>query len=142
MIEVSELQRKNLLEAKEMWDSVPEKNVISGLKDFRAERRLVAMREAPTCNTLACFGGWCAWWPAFQAQGVIVSFSGGPHVRNHDCTSTFLFGHPNLFARRGDYLIDRFTNDSSDWKIIMNRLNWVIKHSEVQTEVEHKELLY
>ena len=137
---ITERQYDNLLEAKKMWDSVPEKNVMPALADWRSDRM---KSKAPDCNTLACFGGWCAWWPAFQGQGVSVTSSGAPMIAcSRDLIeqgaqlSKRLFGNENMFNVRNDHRQDQITSQfmhnpprASDWQIVMNRIDLALKNS-------------
>ena len=142
MIEVTQLQRDNAISAKEMWNSVPEKNVMPDLDTWR--HFTMGESVVPTCNTIACFGGWCAVWPPFQDQGVQPSRFGSPTIYNNNNNQreaygvdTMLFGVGGLFAGRGGHLIDNASRykDSkaykkiSDWQIVMNRIDDLILNS-------------
>lgn len=131
-IRVTARQRANAVEARNvMWPSVPPENVANWLSSWRLD----STSEVPTCGTVACFGGWCAWWPSFQAQGVqscggtgapelLGKFASSRHVSNE------LFGSQDMFFTRGDHTADiGFTG--TDHKLVTTRLNWLIKNSVV-----------
>lgn len=131
LIPVTQLQRDNILSAKEMWFTVPPKNVDPGLSNWNSNND----NSPPDCNTICCFGGWCAWWPAFMAQGVTVSAGGRPDTRS---TATIfadyaLFGERYMFNPRGSHPADlkTYTRKHSDWDVVMKRINWLIRNSEV-----------
>ena len=136
MINVTQLQRSNILSAREMWLTVPEANVIEGLKSWRKD--VAIAHTAPTCDTLACFGGWCAWWPEFRAQGVVVNTFGSPRI--HSLKDLFvdeeLFGSRIMFNLRGLHVADKNKSKAkwSDWRIVLNRIDHLIKNSVVTTE--------
>ena len=133
-IKVTAQQRTNAISAKEMWNSVPEKNVSTNLSSWREDRK---SRTQPDCNSIACFGGWCAWWPAFQAQGVSVTTGGAPFMKSSSeaYVDQELFGEPGMFNPRRHHTADKNKNLSkwSDWEVVMNRLDWLIKNSVVTT---------
>ena len=131
-MEVSSRQRANALEARDvMWPSVPAENVTSLLSQWRLD----AADEAPTCGTVACFGGWCAWWPHFQAQGIQSDhLTGAPRLNGEWGTSMLaserLFGDSTLFLRRNDHSADAgFIG--TDHELVTHRLNWLIENSVV-----------
>ena len=136
MIKVTQLQRDNAISAKEMWLTVPEANVSPGLSDWSNR---YAGDEVPDCGTQACFGGWCAWWPAFQAQGLKASGLGSPifeddgHSKTSCDVSKTLFGHSYMFVTKShDYLVykDRAVfKNATDWQIVMNRIEHLIESS-------------
>lgn len=124
-------QRANTLEALNvMWPSVPPKNVYRQLADFREGNR----RTAPDCGTVACFGGWCAWWPSFVDQGIKVGCGGKPVIAGFDWAadaSKHLFSYPQMFAGRDGHPADkRFTG--TDHELVTHRLQWLLDNSEVQ----------
>jgi hypothetical protein len=122
MIYVTKRQRENALEALNvMWPSVPAKNVVLGLKWWRVGRGT----EKPTCKTICCFDGWCAWWPNFKKQGVYASSSGYPG------TSDFLFGVYGLSWGRGNWGETDTGFKGTDHELVTHRLKWLIKNSEV-----------
>ena len=142
MIHISQLQRDNILSAKKMWNSVPERNVVPHLATWNYVPNSRAKRlKAPTCKTVACFGGWCAWWPTFMAQGIKANPEGAPVIDGDEdrSVSQKLFGFPGLFIRRGRAdadleFQDKYIHDyleSSDWKIVMNRIDHMLKNSVV-----------
>ena len=122
-IKVTQRQRDNaLLMLHKYWPSVPEANVVPQLATWRYD----SARRKPTCKTVACFGGWCAVVPEFQAQGARpVRGVGAPNVSSFD-----LFGEPGLFSSRGRFESDAdFTG--TDHELVTRRLQWLIAHSEV-----------
>lgn len=94
----------NVREARRMWNTIPPENVYTNLEGWNADNN----DNAPTCKTIACFGGWCAWWPAFQKQGVKVGICGSPFITdgaNHisspsHVASYKLFGDYGMFSAR------------------------------------------
>lgn len=126
MIPVTQQQRDNALDAlNNMWPNVPPEKVFP---------MLTAWTSTPnelTCNTTACFGGWCAWWPNFQKQGV-VAYRGVPNLESGGVSpdvSFKLFGCCDMFASRGAFESD--TPGPTDHEVITNRLKWLIANSEV-----------
>lgn len=129
-IEVTQQQRDNALDAlHNMWPSVPPENVFPDLGDWRD-----AESDAkPSCKTVACFGGWCAWWPAFRRQGVRTFASGAPRPIGGGFSSDValrLFGSAGLFTRRGMFNADRGFR-GTDHELVTNRLHWLIENSTV-----------
>jgi hypothetical protein len=60
--------------------------------------------DEPTCGTIACFGGWCAWEPAFRELGVQAGLDGVPRLPRLPgawCSAwevaEYLFGDEALF---------------------------------------------
>lgn len=97
MIEVTKQQRANALEALNvMWPSVPGKNVFPRLGDWSRLRD----GKRTNCGTVACFGGWCARWPTFKAQGVRMDKFGYPEIQDRFGLSVaaILFGDATLFS--------------------------------------------
>lgn len=137
MIRVTQQQRRNAMAARfQMWPSVPPENVIRNLSNWRADDS----NFRPDCNTVACFGGWCAWWPFFREQGVRADAEGMPYIGEGepDQHGTFvalhLFGHRALFLPRGDHPADPHPWDDdrvTDHKLVTRRLDWLIANSEV-----------
>ena len=125
-------QRANTLEALNvMWPSVPPENVINRLTWWRGSfGDAISPQKPPTCGTVACFGGWCAWWPSFNAQGVKVSRVGAPFVEDHLDADGFLFGDSSLFVSRGFYRSDRRFG-GTDHQLVTHRLQWLLENSEV-----------
>lgn len=126
-IKVTQQQRDNALEALNvMWPSVPSKNVVRGLQTWREDDE----GAAPDCGTVACFGGWCAWWPTFRRQGVRTNSYGAPTHRRLLDVSEFLFGDGDLFNVRSFHRADWIFN-GTDHALVSNRLRWLIKNSTV-----------
>ena len=132
VIQVTPHQRAIAIEALEvMWPSVPARNVYPRLFRFRGGTG--RLTSVPDCNTVACFGGWCPWWPAFAKQGVDVDMNGSPMVRGRPAMSVtlHLFGDPTLFfARHGVELVG--FADLSDHEIVTLRLKRLIENSKVK----------
>lgn len=132
-IQVTAQQRANAIEARDvMWPSVPPENVISGLYWWRDG---IGAHQKPDCGTVACFGGWCAWWPSFRRQGVVADPSGAAVVDSGDGSSVrfadkHLFGDDHVFDPRRSHPADKeFVG--TDHALVLNRLNWLIENSEV-----------
>lgn len=128
MIEVTQQQRDNALDALHiMWPSVPPRNVYPRLTRWAKDTN-----GAPSCGAVACFGGWCAWWPAFQAQGVRAT-PFGPRMDAGeewgDAVAHFLFGDRRLFWPRGAAGDIKF--EGTDHELVTHRLQELIKNSEV-----------
>lgn len=127
-------QRANTLDALNvMWPSVPPDNVYRNLDAWRNGPPGNG-RDLPTCRTVACFGGWCAHWPAFREQGVLPDVDGAPTMSGSpwacDAGGT-LFGCDRMFVYRGLFPSD---NDfrGSDHEIVTRRLQWLLANSEVR----------
>lgn len=123
-------QRANTLDAlNNLWPSVPPENVIRNLNAWRKD----CTGQPPDCGTVACFGGWCAWWPAFRAQGVIAGGGGGPLLTDRSPSfyvSDHLFGAGLLFTRRGGMECD--DPFDTDHECVTRRLQWLLENSEVE----------
>lgn len=152
MIYVTKQQRANLLQARDvMWPSVPPKNVYPSLRFWRKENdKDTPCQSEPTCGTVACFGGWCAFWPEFQKQGIEPNEVGAPTITiggMFKSPSTALFGVSGLFTVRGHF----YSNDGApvdgliisafkelngrvptDHELVTQRLNWVLRNTRVQ----------
>ena len=131
MIRVTKQQRANAIEARDvMWPSVPPENVEPALAAWRRHGS-----GKPSCGTVACFGGWCAWWPGFRAQGVRADELGAPTFGNSAMPSEAscqLFGLSEMFRSRGGSGIDRQASyELTDHELVTHRLNWLIENSEV-----------
>lgn len=130
MIIQTKQQRKNTLEALNvMWPSVPARNVSPDLVDFRKNDE----ETPPDCKTIACFGGWCAWWPGFVRQGVSVGDGGKPVIIGSVWASDaaqFLFGCANLFSGRGGVICDDDFHGSNH-RLVTRRLQWLLENSRV-----------
>lgn len=98
----------------------------------------------PDCGTVACFGGWCAWWPSFQQQGVTANplrQSRAPWCMGEPVTgwcgefgvARYLFGDDRLFHWRDAHSADRtFSPYGSDHELVTHRLRWLLENSVVQ----------
>ncbi len=128
MIQVTRQQRDNALDAlNNMWPSVPPENVAIQLRKWREDDTATM----PDCGTVACFGGWCAWWPAFRAQGVVAVGPGAPsHFPSGDSVAHVLFGDYRIFYRRYHHESDSMFK-GTDHELVTRRLKWLIKNSEV-----------
>lgn len=130
-------QIANIKEAIEMWQTVPPENVYLGLVGWMDR----ITRLGPTCKTLACFGGWCAYWPAFQQQGVVPVFGrptmpspDGHWVRGAVETAEHLFGDRQLFNSRGHHPTDLDHRATmTDHEIVMCRLRALLKQATANT---------
>lgn len=129
-IKVTAQQRANAIEARDvMWPSVPAENVAHSLYTWRVGEK---GNDTPTCGSVACFGGWCAWWPSFQAQGVTATWTGAPQLRDKQgaAVGKTLFGEDSMFSVRGIHTADRNFRGTSH-ELVTKRLNWLIKNSVV-----------
>lgn len=130
MIRVTKQQRANAIEARDvMWPSVPPENVMPELGSWRR-----GGRGKPTCGTVACFGGWCAWWPPFREQGIGCNWAGAPTTQNPHVMAADeqLFGEREMFSIRGYCPADATASKScTDHELVTHRLNWLIANSEV-----------
>lgn len=128
-ITVTRLQRANALDAlHNMWPSVPPKNVIKRLSWWTQ----FPSKAQADCGTVACFGGWCAHWPNFKAQGVSVGVNGAPVMQNINNVSEKLFGNRILFMQR---LISEEIGKLAtltDHELVSHRLRELIKNSTVR----------
>lgn len=131
-IQVTQQQRDNAIDALEnMWPSVPPKNVYPSLRGWRAEGEV----GPPDCGTVACFGGWCAWWPNFVRQGIFPSYAGMPLIKKRSagiCAAEELFGISAMFEPRDATLLDWIVA-GTDHELVTHRLKWLIANSEVVT---------
>lgn len=131
-IRVTAQQRANALECLNvMWPSVPPENVMPGLDDWREEYGAAPV----SCGTVACFGGWCAIWPGFRAQGIEPDpWSGAPQRKERGgCpsgVSEYLFGHSDLFSPRHACIFDKI-EEGTDHEVVTKRLRALIKNSVV-----------
>lgn len=120
-IRVTAQQRANALECLNvMWPSVPPENVYPRLGFWRKGD---ATRPA-TCGTVACFGGWCALWPPFKAQGIAASSLGMPIV--YGGAPAALFG-----ADDSIFFVRRPQEHGTDHEVVTKRLRALIKNSVV-----------
>lgn len=117
----------NLKSAREMWLSIPPENVYPKLLNWRLKKRGRSQAHRLDCNTVACFGGWCAWWPPFRALGVRPNCFGMPIVPDRLSASTYLFGEPLAFAPR--YSANPSMPDDptdSDHAHVLKRIDWML----------------
>jgi hypothetical protein len=123
-------QRANTLEALNvMWPSVPPANVYKALLDWRGGTEPTF--EPPTCGSVACFGGWCEWWPPFRKQLRLEPNHGGMGWREgralfHDIGTGF-----EIFDVRGGHPAD-FEFKGTDHELVTHRLQWLLDNSEVK----------
>ena len=113
-----------------MWLAIPADKVSWKLSTWRSED---GCKDSAGCGTTACFGGWCAIHPAFQAQGIYALPFGKPAMIENNAhlsggeISDKLFGDSALFVARGEHQEDAKAHaKDSDWQIVMNRLNSLI----------------
>lgn len=141
---ITRQQLHNLLEARDvMWPSVPGGNVLPQLGAWRNDSVIVdRTNEPPTCGTMACFGGWCAWWPTFRKQGVRSDRTGAPYVERRggllpNGVAQYLFGYEWLFSARGFAYADigilkRRGERIGDHELVTRRLNYAITNAVVR----------
>ena len=133
LIAQTKQQRYNTLDALHvMWPSVPPENVYPGLEDWRKFEGVTP----PDCGTVCCFGGWCAWWPPFNKQGVQADPDGCCYPTTQDNgnalkASTLLFGNPFMFEPVGCHFADVYFA-GTDHELVTHRLQWLLENSEVQ----------
>lgn len=138
MIKVTKQQRDNLLDAmNNMWPSIPPENVTEKLSRWLHRISIEDGTTSPTCETIACFGGWCAWWPAFRAQGVHADWRGAPQMpgintieSNESAVCQHLFGYPNLFNMRGHESGDSAFK-GNDHALVTRRMEVLLNNSRV-----------
>ncbi len=106
-------QIENIREAIKMWETVPPENVAPRLGFWRDGfgDPHAGQKKPPTCGTVACFGGWLAWWPAFRAQGVEAWDGGAPYLTWASqpwayMVSRELFGDDDMFDSRDLHKMD------------------------------------
>lgn len=147
---ITKQQRENLVEAIEvMWPSIPPENISRNLAEWRDDLdptndvfadddETKVSSVAPDCKTIACFGGWCAWWPSFRAQGVFSTLSGIPSIGTswlgHESidVSEELFGYRQMFYMNGHADIDQELEnfeDLNDKQIVQARLQFILANS-------------
>lgn len=127
-VKVTATQYDNLKTALyEMWPSVPEKNVYPGLEFWTSEEN-----RQPDCKTLACFGGWCAVWPTFVNQGVLLAPTGAPlmgYLWGSD-VSKKLFGHTRLFDTMG------YPETGNPHSVVLKRLQVALENSVIDDTIK------
>lgn len=144
---ITKQQRENLVEAIEvMWPSIPPENISHYLSDWRDDLDPIGDDDdsalptikSPDCNTIACFGGWCAWWPSFRAQGVFSTNDGVPSIGTswlgHESidVSEELFGYRQMFYMNGHSDIDQELEnfeELNDKQIVQARLQFILDNS-------------
>ncbi len=97
---------------------------LAGLLPDLSEEQIVPGLKIWTCGTQACFGGWIAQVPFFQAQGVQSTGAyGSPGMADGSLAEVTLFGDDDLFNTRGAHFADSGAHPSaSDLDIIRYRL--------------------
>ena len=130
-IQQTKQQRENTLDARYvMWPGVPPKNVARRLEFFREDGE---EHLPPHCGTIACFGGLCAWWPPYRAQGVYTEpVNGAPRLSGIGSAfdvANKLFGQSELFDAVGEHPAD--DKSLSAHENVTRRLNWLLENSEV-----------
>ncbi len=120
-------QIKNIEEAIVMWATIPPHNVYPGLEDWRDMSKEVRADKV-TCNTTACFGGWCCHWPTFRGQGLKAERAGRPVLLDLSGSSVadYLFGDFDLFLPRGEHPADKNSLLVDDHTVVMNRLKTLL----------------
>lgn len=122
-------QIKNLKDALVWWKTVPKKNVdLSSWRDNGT--------PPYTCNTICCFGGWCAVYPALVAQGVQVDPDcGDPFMWGEDGYRVYssavaqkLFGDWGMFCSRGMHQAD--PEKGSDHRAVTARIKAALANPE------------
>lgn len=141
-IQVTAQQRANAIEARDlMVPSIPAENLAPNLSYWGSTgRREEVIRTRKACGAVACFGGWCTIWPSFREQGVTTAYAGSwePALKGDPYASAGevsfrLFGDSALFCPRLSRAVgDSITERGSETKIILRRLNKLIKNSKVQ----------
>lgn len=139
-LRVTAQQRHNAKAAlHDMWPSIPSKNI--SLRWYLT----AGVPNEPSTDTVACFGTWCAMWPAFAAQGLRVAarpsvptLHGMPLLKGASSkrlswqsasrVCRMLFGCDDLFAPRacGDA-----EYGMSDKRAVASRLRALLKNSTV-----------
>lgn len=106
-VSVGTLKRwlSNVESAQRMWATIPVANVNLGTWRKSEPAAPGPEQGAPGCGTIACLGGWCAWWPEFMAQGVAATRGGSPHFpadkrSTHADVAEELFGARYMFDTR------------------------------------------
>ncbi len=120
-------QVQNIKEAIVMWKTIPPHNVYPGLDDWRdMSKELQA--DKVTCNTTACFGGWCCHWPAFKSQGLKSERDGRPRLLglSGSLVADYMFGDFDLFLPRGANSADKYCLLLNDHSVVMNRLKTLL----------------
>lgn len=129
-------QLKNIREALVWWQTVPEENVYPYLNNWTSmydlKGRDVSNRQATTCNTIACFGGWACRHPSLIAQGAIINEYGWPEMKRGRYVEEYgvakrLFGDSELFKWRGQHEADKGF-EGTDHALVTNRLRWALEH--------------
>lgn len=130
MFPVSQQQRDNAIEALTvMWPTVPKENVAPGLLTWRMDNRdtdsIIQELNPPTCGSIACFGGWCQWWPSFRQQ------YDQKYYWSMFTTARQLFGDGSLFEVRHSHEADGKAPHLDDHALVSYRLKWLIQNSYV-----------
>jgi len=129
----TEQQIKNLKDALVWWQTVPERNV--DLATWRDEST-----PPYTCNTICCFGGWCAVQPLLVAQGVQVDDVDGsiniPSLSENGYSTVSnvaleLFGDKQMFYVRGKHRHDK--RKGSDHAAVTHRIKMALKERDQYT---------
>ncbi len=117
-------QIQNLKDALVWWKTVPEANV--DLNYWRDNGT-----PPYTCNTICCFGGWCAVQPKLVAQGLYPEWGGAPRlVGRNDLDSSGvaqeLFGDYQMFASSGCHRHDKDRGET-DHEAVTHRIKMALK---------------
>lgn len=129
--EESATHLKNLRIALWRWESIPPENVYYRLAEWCDERAV----DEPTCNTVACFGGWVALMPEFKEYGVRVGGVGEPLMPGVDggvrSVAARLFGSYAMFNARDAHPSDEgFIG--TDHELVTNRIKHAIARLEAK----------
>ena len=116
------------------WATVPPETVITDLKSFRECMHDV---EAPSCDSMACFGGWLPYAEHFANLGLVRDDYGAPQLTHQpnlslSGVSFALFGCELLFEPRADVDPKEYST-ASDHRIVTNRLLANLKKLKAQT---------
>jgi hypothetical protein len=133
-----EIQLENLKIALWRWRSIPDENIVSNLMNWQEFDPRLRATQIPTCNTIACFGGWVALMPEFREMGVKVSEGGSPYMRRGGhvvyfdwCVADHLFGDSRLFQPK---TVTEQLLRESDRQVVIHRIKRRIK--EIKKELK------
>lgn len=109
------------------WKTVPNENVIPGLRSWNNDEQYF---KGHTCNTIACAGGWLTAMPEFVAMGVKADIYGAPQKGE---MSTMAISY-ELFGNEGMFYTRRYFegNHNTDKEIVTNRFNNQIRTLETK----------
>jgi hypothetical protein len=104
--------------ALKMWKTIPNENITPDLLYWINSYGI--SEPTATCNTIACFGGWCVFMPKFQELGLYFDSDGAPTLTlapkitkglprtlsGYDL-AFYLFGDGSMFYSNNTKLTDR-----------------------------------